>query len=42
VRFAYFLGVLVQALVLGILLFFAIGRLIGMSAGARIFQYQAF
>jgi hypothetical protein len=36
------LGVLVQALVLGSLLFLALANLIGATGGARIFRYQDF
>ena len=36
------LGICVQAVVLGTLLFFALVHLIGLSSGARIFQYQGF
>jgi hypothetical protein len=36
------LGIALQALVLGVLLFFAIVALIGLNTGARIFQYQGF
>jgi len=36
------LGIAVQAIVLGILLFIVIGRLVAMETGARLFRYQAF
>ena len=36
------LGIAFQALVLGVLLFLAVGRLVGLETGARIFRYQAF
>ncbi len=35
-------GIVLQALVLGTLLFFAIGSLVALAADARIFRYQAF
>ena len=31
-----------QAIVLGTLLFFAVAKLIAMSTGARVFQYEGF
>lgn len=40
--FAKWLGIVVQAIVLGVLLFFALGELAGLEGGARIFRYQAF
>jgi hypothetical protein len=36
------LGILVQAIVLGTLLFFSVGRLVALETGARVFRYQAF
>lgn len=36
------LGILLQAVVLGVLLLLAIGKLVALETGARIFQYQAF
>jgi len=36
------LGVLLQALILGSLLFFALVNLLATSGGARIFRYQNF
>jgi len=36
------LGVLLQALILGSLLFLALGQLLALGADARIFRYQAF
>jgi len=41
-RMARITGILIQALVLGTLLFFAIGRLVAIESGARVFRYQAF
>ncbi len=35
-------GIVCQALVLGIALFFAIGKLVALGSGARLFRYQAF
>lgn len=35
-------GIVLQATVLGILLFIAAGKLIAMESGARLFRYQAF
>ena len=35
-------GIAFQAMVLGTALFFALGKLIGLSTGARLFRYQAF
>jgi hypothetical protein len=39
---ARLLGIVVQAVVLGIFLFIVIGRLIAVESGARLFRYQAF
>ncbi len=36
------IGVVLQAVVLGLLLFIALVRLAGMVGGARVFQYQGF
>ena len=36
------LGIVVQALVLGSLLYLAVFRLAGAVGGARVFQYQGF
>lgn len=36
------LGKLFQALILGVALFLAIGGLVALEAGARLFRYQAF
>ncbi len=36
------IGVALQALILGTLLFVALVRLIGVAGGARVFQYQGF
>ena len=41
-RLPRLLGIVLQALVLGVFLFLAVGRLVGLEAGARIFRYQAF
>jgi hypothetical protein len=41
-KIARFLGITVQALILGLLLFIAIGQLITLKSDARIFFYQAF
>lgn len=40
--FARWLGIFVQAMVLGYLLFFAILRLMALSEGAKLFRYQGF
>jgi hypothetical protein len=40
--FPRLLGITLQALVLGTLLFLAVARLVGLESGARIFRYQAF
>lgn len=36
------IGMWVQGLVLGVLLFFALSELLRLSSGARIFRYQGF
>lgn len=36
------LGIACQALVLGTLLFLALAKLIALTSGARVFQYQGF
>lgn len=36
------MGILVQAVVMGALLFLAVGGLVAIQAGARVFRYQAF
>jgi len=36
------LGIVLQAIILGVLLFFAVGKLIAVESGARVFVYQAF
>ncbi|MDM8559129.1 hypothetical protein [Candidatus Parabeggiatoa sp. HSG14] len=41
-KIARLLGITLQALVLGILLFIAIGQLVALETDARIFLYQAF
>ena len=35
-------GVVLQAVILGTLLYFAVGKLVAIESGARIFRYQAF
>ena len=39
---AYLVGVTLQGLLLGMLLFLAITSLIATASGARLFRYQAF
>jgi len=41
-KLARFLGITVQALVLGLLLVVSVGQLIALKTDARIFYYQAF
>ena len=41
VRYARYAGALLQAAILGFLLFAAVSRLIAIESGARVFQYQA-
>lgn len=41
-KFSRFLGIVLQAAVLGALLFLAIVKLSAQSAGLRVFQYQGF
>ena len=41
-RAARWAGIALQALILGSLLFLAIGQLVAMGTGARLFRYQAF
>ena len=41
-KIARFLGITVQALILGLLLFVAVGQLIALESDTRIFFYQAF
>jgi hypothetical protein len=36
------LGIACQAILLGSLLFLAVAKLIAMSSGARVFQYEGF
>ena len=36
------IGILFQALVLGSMLFFSIGKLVALESGALVFRYQAF
>ncbi|MHC4470131.1 MAG: hypothetical protein ACYTDY_00180 [Planctomycetota bacterium] len=42
IRWAYFAGVGLQGLVLGILLVLGICELIAASSGVRLFRYQGF
>ena len=35
-------GMVVQAVMLGVLLFLAVGGLVALESGARVFRYQAF
>lgn len=41
-RLAHAAGVLIQAVVLGYLLFFAVMRLLAIDSGATVFRYQGF
>lgn len=41
-KIARFLGLLVQALVLGFLLFVSVGNMVAVETDARVFRYQAF
>ena len=41
-RFAKWAGIVVQAIVLGGLLFLAVMKMIAIQSGARVFQYQGF
>ena len=41
-RSARICGIVLQAIVLGTLLFLALSRLVALESGARIFRYQAF
>ena len=36
------IGIILQAVIIGLLLFLALVRLAGMVGGARVFQYQGF
>jgi hypothetical protein len=42
IRLSRLLGIALQALILGLCLFLAIAKMIGIETGARIFRYQAF
>ena len=42
IRLAKTLGIITQGIVLGSLLFLALIRLMAVSEGARVFQYQGF
>lgn len=39
---ARWIGITLQAAILGTLLFFAVGKLVALETGARIFRYQGF
>ena len=41
-RIAHAAGVLIQAAVLGYLLFFAVMRMLALDSGAAVFRYQGF
>jgi len=41
-KFARWTGIIVQALVLGGLLCLAIGKMVAVATGARVFEYQGF
>lgn len=41
-RLAYAAGILLQAVVLGVLLFLALVELGALASGARVFHYQGF
>lgn len=41
-RIGRWIGIVMQALIVGLLLFVALVRLAGMVGGARVFQYQGF
>jgi hypothetical protein len=41
-RVARWAGIALQALILGSLLFVAIGQLVALGTGSRLFRYQAF
>lgn len=41
-KFMRILGILIQAVLGGILFFIAVSSLIGLETGARIFRYQGF
>lgn len=41
-KIARWIGIFLQALVLGVLLFFAIGELIAIEGDARVFRYEAY
>lgn len=41
-RLAFFLGVLLQSVALGALLFLALVELAALASGARVFHYQGF
>ena len=42
IRAARIAGLIVQALILGTLLYAALGRIVALETGAQIFRYQAF
>jgi hypothetical protein len=41
-KYARLAGIVVQALILGTLLFVAVGRLMVTEEGSRVFRYQGF
>jgi hypothetical protein len=41
-KFARSLGILIQAVILGFLLFVSVGSMVAMETDARVFRYQAF
>ena len=41
-KYARWIGIIFQALMLGGLLFLAIGKMVAMATGARVFEYQGF
>jgi hypothetical protein len=41
-RLAWLAGILVQAVVLGSLLFYAILEIVSLTAGTRVFTYQGY
>ena len=41
-RYAKWAGIVVQALVLGGMLFLAVMKMIAIQSGARVFQYQGY
>jgi len=41
-KIARFLGILLQAIILGFLLFVSVGSMVAIETDARVFRYQAF